>query len=72
MDLKLEKILKMLDPDPQKINADPIPCMEMKLLTDAASHSKAVVPDLKLPERPILNYNYCEMFLQIGVYFLQS
>jgi hypothetical protein len=29
--------------------------MEMKQLTDAASHSKAVVPDLKLAERPILN-----------------
>ncbi len=34
MDMKLEKIIKMLDPDPQKINADPIPCMEMKQLTD--------------------------------------
>ncbi len=41
----------------------------MKQLTDAASHSKAVVPDLKLAERPILNWNYCEMFLQIGVRF---
>ncbi len=48
---------------------DPKRCMDMKQLTDAASHSKAVVLDLQPPERPILNCNYCEMFMQIGVRF---